>query len=309
MVSVARHMAQAAGWPQLCSQLRLAKGLRQLVLDLQGRAAGAVPAKLASISCLVQLDSLQLDGVGNHAEGKHLSAGLRPLTRLTRLSLRFVLDDAPDNADEDSGDEEGSRTVLPWAAAVCRLTNLQELRVTADLDPDGDWGAMFRGALPAALSRLTALRHFTVLGMDTQQVHGENSDEPLLPALPALETAALQVHTFSNEYPGLGRMQHVVLSRIVSLSLALHDAESDGLDDGMWLPVIVAPALTELTLAGMLLAPACSELSWLPGLPKLRRLVLTQLETRSQELPQGVTACSGLTELVLDEVCVKAGDD
>jgi len=311
---------QAAALPQLCSQLRLAKGLRELVLELQGSAAGAVPAKLASISCLTQLDSLQLNGIGNRVQGKHVSAAVRPLTRLTRLGLRFVYNEEPDDAasdaDEDGDDEQDSRTTFPWASAVSRLINLQELRFTADIDPDGVWGASVKGALPAALTSLSSLRQLTVVGLDTYKVH-DNRDQPLLPALPALETAALELHTLSNVFPGLGQWsvdgpdpaQQVVLSRVVSLRLALqYNAEAGQLYDSTLLPTIVAPALTELSLGGMWLQPDSSELSWLPGLPKLRRLVLTDIETQSAELPKGVTACSGITELLLDGFKVSTDD-
>jgi len=263
---------------------------------------------------------LQLNGIGNRVQGKHVSAAVRPLTRLTRLGLRFVYNEEPDDAasdaDEDGDDEQDSRTTFPWASALCRLVKLQELRFTADKDPTGVWGASVKGALPAALSSLTALRNLTVVGLDTYKVHN-NRDQPLLPALPALETAELELHTLSNVFPGLGLWtidgpdpgQQVVLSRIVSLRLALrYNAEAGQLYDSTLLPTIVAPALTELTLCGMWLQPDSSELSWLPSLPKLRRLVLTGLEAQSTELPKGVTACSGLTELVLDGIKIDADD-
>ena len=311
---------QAAALPQLCSQLRLARGLRELVLTLQGRAAGAVPAKLASISCLTQLDSLQLGGIGNRTQGKHVSAALRPLTRLTRLDLRFVYHEEPGNADsdadEDADGEQDSRTTFPWASAVSRLINLQELRFIADIDPSGVWGASVKGALPAALSSLTALRQLTVVGLDTYEVHN-NRDQPLLPALPALETAALELHTLTDAFPGLGHRpidgpdfgQQVVLSRVVSLRLTLRcNAEAGQLYESTLLPAIIAPALTELTLAGMWLQPYSSELNWLPGLPRLRRLVLTDVETQSCALPKGVAACSGLIELMLDGFKVSTDD-
>jgi len=70
------------------------------------------------------------------------------------------------------------------------------------------------------------------------------------------------------------------------------------------LPIITAPALTELVLNDIKLAPDSANLSWLSGLPKLRRLVLTDLKTASSEMPCGITACSGLTELVLQRVRV-----
>ena len=294
--------AQAAALPQLCSQLRLAKGLRQLVLDMHGRAARAVPASLPRMRCLTQLDSLQLGGIGSNTEGDHISVALRPLTRLTRLSLHFIYDDTSDDPEEEEDDEDG-RTVFPWAA-VCKLTSLQQLCITAAIDPDLDCGGILRGALPPAVSKLTALRSCIVLGMDTCEVHN-GREEPVLPALPALENLALQLHTWSYVFPGLGRQQQAVLSRIVSLRLELRfNAESGGLYDSTVLPVIVAPALTELTLAGMWLALDSGELSWLANLPKLRRLALTDVETPSSELSKGVTACNGLTELVLEGVRV-----
>ena len=198
--------------------------------------------------------------------------------------------------------------MFPWAA-VCRLTYLQQLRITADFDHDLNCGAIVRGTPPAALSRLTALQELTVLGMDTWQMR-RDSDEPLLPALPALGVAALQLHTLSDEYPGLGRRHQVVLSRIVSLSLVLrYNAKACGLYEDTQLPAIFAPALTELTLADMSLAPGNGELSWLSGLPSLRRLVLKDLETPSSEIPQGLVASSGLTALVLEGVSLPPSND
>ena len=79
------------------------EGLRELVVQLDGRAARKAPARLAGISCLTQLDRLQLDGIGHNADGKHLGAALRLLTGLTRLSLRFVFDDMSDDADRNKG--------------------------------------------------------------------------------------------------------------------------------------------------------------------------------------------------------------
>ena len=64
-------------------------------------------------------------------------------------------------------------------------------------------------------------------------------------------------------------------------------------------PMIVAPALTELNLEDIKLAPDSGQLSCPPDLSKLRRLVLVEIQTASNQLPQGVVACSGLTELVL----------
>ena len=284
------------------------------MLELSGRAGHAVPAKLGRLGLLTQLDSLQLDGISNRAKGEHLSAALRPLTRLTRLSLRFINDDVLDDAADEEFGNEDRRTVVRWAGAVCRLTNLRQRCMAADIDPDYVYGATVRGALPAALSRLTALRQLTVLGMDTCQLH-RDSDQPLLPALPALESAALQLHTLSNVFPGLGRQDQVVLSRVVSLSLALrYMTASSGLYDSTELPLIAAPALTELTLGGMWLPPRwqaleCSKLGWLADLPSLRRLVVKDLQTDVREIPQGITACSGLTELALENVVVGPSDE
>ena len=278
---------QAAALPQLCSQLRLAAGLRELVLNLDGRAGRAVPAKLVSLSCLTQLDSLRLGGIGHRAEGEHLSAALRPLTRLTRLSLRFVVFD--DTSDDVDWDNEERRCAIPWASAVCRLTALQQLCITTDFDPDLNWCGIIRGDLPAALSRLTALRGFIVLGMDTHQLY-RGSEQPLLPAL---ETAALQLHTHLDAFPGLGRQQQTALSRVVSLSLALRYNVCTGLYDSTQLPVLVAPSLTELTPAGMSLPQrwqkleCSSKLSWLADLPSLRRLELKDLETVCKGHPSG----------------------
>ena len=72
----------------------------------------------------------------------------------------------------------------------------------------------------------------------------------------------------------------------------------------MHMPATVAPALTELVLANIMLAPDSEQLDWLPDLPKLRRLVLTELKTQSSQLPRGIVACSGLTELQLEAVLV-----
>ena len=98
-------------------------------------------------------------------------------------------------------------------------------------------------------------------------------------------------------------MQQVILSRVVSLSLALR-YDDDVTYDDTHLPALVAPALTELVLDDIKLAPDSEQLSWLPDLPKLRRLVLTDVSTTSSQLPQGVLACSRLTELVLDRPLV-----
>ena len=63
----------------------------------------------------------------------------------------------------------------------------------------------------------------------------------------------------------------------------------------------MAPALTELVLDEMKL-PDSEQLSWLPRLPKLQRLALLGLKTGSAQLPQGIIACSGLTELVMERI-------
>jgi len=279
--------------------LKLAKGLRELALDLNGRAARAVPGKLPTISRLTQLSNLQIHGIANDVEDSHLTAALARLTQLTRLSLRF------DHEEDDFGDwDETDRVVFPWAAAVCGLTNLRQLCITADTDIESDCSGMFRGYLPAAVTNLTALQGLTVLGMDTWQVHS-GSNQLSLAALPALETAALHLHTRSAEFPGLSRQRQLVLSRLVSLKLGLRMCAQPGEGyEHTCLPTIIAPALTELSLEDMALAPDSGELRWLPGLPRLRRLVLTHLQTASCELPQGIMACTGLTELVVECVMV-----
>ena len=73
----------------------------------------------------------------------------------------------------------------------------------------------------------------------------------------------------------------------------------------MQLPSIIAPALRELTLSDMWLAPVSGQLSWLAGLPKLRRLVLEGINTTSSQPPHAFTACRSLTELVLEGVGVR----
>ncbi len=290
----------------LCSQLMAAKGLCELALHVCGKTARAIPAELAYISSLTQLENLQLHGISSHADGGHFSAALPPLTRLTRLCLRFNYDAVPDDA-EDSSDEDDRRIVFPWADAVCGLTNLQQLCVTADTARAAQGcSGMFKGALPAALSGLTAMRHFTVLGMDVWEDH-DDSDQLLLAALPALETAALQLHTLSDTYPGLGDQQPVVLSRVISLCLAMRPGVEVGAAyKGVQLRPIAAPALTELTLSDMWLAPESEQLSWLAGLPKLRRLVLRNLEASWSQPPQGFTACHGLTELVFEGIKLRS---
>jgi len=267
------------------------------VLDAGDRAACAVPGKLACLSCLTQLDSLQIIGVASDSAAGHLTAALAPLTRLARLTLTF---------DDDYESTEGHDPVFPWQDAVSGLTNLQELCVMSEVD----WGCvdMFKGALPAGLSQLTALRRLTVLGMDELDAHDE-SDQLQLAALPALETVALRLRSVSGIYPGFPDQQQVIMSRLVSLSLALRRNRSClgfGSEpyEGTYLPTIVAPALTELILDDIMLAPDSEQLSWLPGLPALQRLVLQDLKTGASQLPQGVAACSSLTELVLRRVHV-----
>ena len=292
--------------PVLAAHLRLATGLRELALDVCGRTAHAMPAELAALRSLTQLENLQLHGIPIHADGRHFSAALPPLTRLTRLCLRFDRSVAPHN-DEDSSDEDDTRMVFPWADAVCGLTNLQRLCVTADTAWPGEGcTGTFCGALPAGLSALTALRHFTVLGMHEWE-EDDDSDQLPLAALPALETAALQLHTLSGKYPGLGRQQQVVLSRLVSLSLAQRlCVEAGPVYDRTQLPSIRAPALTELTLSDLWLTPESEQLGWLAGLRQLRRLVLQGLETSSRQLPRGLMGCRDLTELVLDGMRVRS---
>ncbi len=189
-----------------------------------------MPRAFAALSCLTQLDSLQLHSIANHSvRGKHLTAALSSLTRLTRLSLRFEDQPWSPYDDPDAVEDDSTRIVLPWTHAVCGLTNLQQLCVTAAAADDWYRAAMFRGVLPAALSQLTALRHFTVLGMDAGP-----SDLGIprpLEALPALEVAVLRLKQRSDTDPSLGNQQHIVLSRLVSLSLALQVWTGDG---GCW---------------------------------------------------------------------------
>ena len=294
-------LQQATALPRLCNQLSFAGGLRQLVLELGGRAAWAVPAKLAALSSLTQLDTLQLDGLMVHGDSEHYTAALSPLTCLTRLELRMVPE--RDDPEEEFSDEDETpwqhlefMLAFPWRSAVCGLTRLEELHVGFDSE------AMCRGALPAALSQLAALRRLSVLGMKLGDAE-QDGDQLLMAALPALETVALRLHTFRNHYPGLCHQQRAVFSRLVSLRLALR-YEFSNPDSDMHLPTIVAPALTELTLDNMVLAADSEQLSWLPALPVLRRLVLIEVKTASIELPHGIAGCSGLTELVLERLVV-----
>jgi len=292
------YVLQPLALPRLCSQLWVAEGLRELVLELEpGRAVrSAVSARLAYAGILTQLSSLQLRGVALTVEGEQLVAALSPLTGLTRLNLRFDCKD----------DLEDVLPAFPWGDAVCGLTRLLELRVTtASASEDTEKCAnMFKGAFPAALSRLAALRHLEVLGMNDQDA---GSNELQLSGLPTLETAALRLHTLSYRCPGLLLRQQVVLSRLVSLSLALRvDINAADPSADTWLPAIVAPALTELVLNDIRLALDSKQLSWLPRLPKLRRLELKDVKTASDQLPQGVMGCSGLTELVMQHVVVSS---
>ena len=327
-------LAQAEALPQLCSELSLAEGLRQLVLELSGRATDAVSARLVALSSLTQLDSLRLYGVAIwsciRTEDEQLRALLLPLTQLTRLELRFEpeRDEEQDSDDDDYISERDKywdnmhhSPEFPWQRAVCGLSKLQDLHVSLDADTE-DWPrAMFKGDLDPALSQLTALRRLSVLGMELWDV-GDNHDDDdddddhdsaesnqlQLAALPALETVALRLHTFRDKYPGLGSRQQVVLSRLVSLSLALR-YEFDRPDSETHLPAIAAPAMTELILDGMMLAADSEQLSWLPGLPSLKNLVLKDMNVATIELPHGIIECSGLTELVLERFMVSYNYD
>jgi len=140
-------LVQAAALPQLCSKLRLAEGLRELVLELHGRATDAVSAKLVALSSLTQLDSLRLHGVAIwsciRAKGEQLRALLLQLTQLTRLELRFEpeRDEEQDSDDDDYLNERDNywETMqnlpeFPWQCAVCGLSKLQELHVSLDAE-------------------------------------------------------------------------------------------------------------------------------------------------------------------------------
>jgi len=282
--------AQAEALPWLCSQLRLGEGLRELFVDLHGKATNAVPNNFAEVGRLTQLETLQLQRIAVDASREQLSAALSPLTGLTRLDLRF---------DNDAFDRAEGMPSFPLEATVCGLTNLQELYVSSDTYQSYH---MLTGALSGALSQLTTLRRLDIDGM---QECGDidHSDELQLAALPVLETAALLLHTRCGHYPSLSRVQQVTLSRVVSLSLALLYDE-DETYDATYLPAIIAPALTELVWDEINLAPESEQLSWLPDLPQLRRLVLTDVSTASSQLPQGVLACSGLRELVVERFLI-----
>jgi hypothetical protein len=182
---------------------------------------------------------------------------------------------------------------------VCGLTGLQQLSVNAVTDVKQSCVTMFKGALPAAMTQLTALRRLEVLGMDDKEAR-DDDDQLRLADMPALETAALRMRTLIGRFPGLCEQQQVVMSRLVSLSLALRvETYNDEPYPDTCLPIIIAPAMTELVLDDILLAPCCEQLSWLPGLPQLRRLVLRDIKTAANQLPDGVIQCSRLTELVL----------
>ncbi len=286
---------QAEALPRLCFVLRIAEGLRELVIDLHGRAAYTVPAKFGNLGRLTQLESLQLSCVAIDADREQLTTALSPLTRLTRLFLLFE----PEKYSHAQG-----MPSFPWEAAVCGLTNLQELDVSSKASADhANSSDLFKGALPAALSQLTALRRLTILGMK-ESYSTDNSDELQLAALPALETVSFRLRTLRSHYPSLNNQLQYTSSRLVSLSLALR-VDSDDYYEDTQLPRITAPAMTELVLDGLKLAPHSEQLIWLPGLPKLQRLVLTDVETGSTQLPLGVMACSGLTELVLQRFFVR----
>ena len=222
-------------------------------------------------------------------------AALSPLTRLTRLVLAF---------DRDRGDMAEGVTAFPWDAAICGLTNLQELSMDSLIERNLSCNDMYAGALPARLRQLTALRCLTVLGM--KEHHPRNDSSQLrLAALPALESVALRLSTLSGQIPGLCQQQHVTVSRLVSLNLALRiDFYNGDFYEDQCLPAMSAPALTELILDDIKLAPDSEQLSWLPDLPKLRRLGLKDVKTASDQLPRGMIACSGLTGLVLKRCLV-----
>ena len=296
---------QAAALSALCSVLGLADGLRALVLDLRGRAAEAVPDSFEAFGALgglTQLDSLQLHNVHILVGDRCLKAALSPLTQLTRLYLQFGLE----------GRYVRGRIPAPWwQTQVSKLINLRELTVASASEHNENALDMMLGALAEGLSQLRALRHLHVLGVNSAvwDVHYE-SNRLQLAALPALETVALRLHTVTNIYPGLGQQRRVVLSRLVSLSLALrvNNAGREPYRD-TYLPAIVTPALTEIILDDVKLASDSEELPWLPDLPKLRRLELVDLKTGSKELPQGVMACSSLTELVLKKILLGFSND
>ena len=288
---------QAEALLRLCMPLRHAGELHQLTLVLCGRAASAVPARLPALGRLTQLRSLELSCVALDVPGDNWVSALAPLTRLTRLCLEFG-DDGSMSCEEGLGEPVAA---FPWEAAVCGLVDLQELRVGSDLNDSPCCTGMFKGSLPASLSRLTAMQHFEVLGMAEWGTGGAAGLQ--LAALPALERAALRLQQPSEtgQLPTLRRGQLVELCRLVSLSLALRVEEEDYHED-MHLPAIAAPALTELVLDDIKLAADSEQLPWLSDLPKLLRLMLANLRITSRQVPEGVRACSGLTELVLQRM-------
>ena len=287
---------------RLLIPLRLAGGLRELVLGAHGEASDAVPRRLGELGCLTQLRALQLINVAVDVDGQHFVAGLSPLTRLTRLRVRFADNHVLSDVVPYVRDGVIPRA-FPWGDAIGGLVHLQDLRMIASTD-NRSCRDMFTGSLPAALSRLTALRRIKVLGMSEWESRDDFSHLQLA-ALPALEMAALRLRQReSGHFESLRRGQAAELSRLVSLSLTLRADDVNEYEKyrDTHLPTIIAPAVTELVLDTMKLAPDSEQLSWLPDLPKLRRLVLANVQIASDQLPQGIAACSGLTELALRRV-------
>ncbi len=269
---------------------------------MHGWAGDAVPARLSSLGQLTQLRALQLTDVAVDVEEQHYIAGLSPLTRLTRLGVRF----ADNHVRSDAIPYVRDRVMqlpFPWGETVGGLIHLQELRMTTGTD-NHSCRDMFEGKLPAALSQLTALRHLEVLGMSEAWTSRGVFSHLQLAALPALETAALRLRQCeTGQFESLRQGQPAELSRLVSLSLSLRiDFNQYEEYRDTHLPTIIAPALTELILDTIKLAPDSEQLGWLPDLPKLRRLVCANLQLASDQLPQGIAACSGLTELALRRV-------
>ena len=246
---------QAEALPRLLAPLRLAEGLCEVVLGLHGKAGTAVPGRLSSLGQLTQLRALQLIDVAVDVEGQHFVAGLSPLTRLTRLGVSF----ADDHVRDDHGRDETIPRAFPFGEAISGLIHLQELRMNADTD-DRSCRGMFRGSLPVTLSRLTALRHLTLLGMSEWTSRSEFEH---------LQTASLRLQqTCISRFESLRPGQRAELSRLVSLSLSLRvDFEECDYYRNTRLPIVVAPALTELVLDTIKLARDSEQLSWLPDLP------------------------------------------
>jgi len=167
------------------------------VLHLYGRAAAAVPDRFPALGSLTQLRSMQLDFVAVDVESELFIAALSPLTQLTRLDVHF--------GDDGRSHEHGmALPAFPWEDAICGLINLQELRVASSMGGSSSCCGMFKGALPAELSQLTALRHLEVLGMG-QWDAADDFDNLQLAALPALETGALLLQQSLSAHPsGLG---------------------------------------------------------------------------------------------------------